>query len=505
VPGYYQNYGRKKRSFFRPFSFSDSIVLMQKNILNTAKKVHFIGIGGIGISAIARMLISDGKSVSGSDSSESEIIESLKKLGADIKVGHNAKNLPKDADLVIYTVAISKENPEFLEAQKRKIKMLTYAEALHEISKDKFTIAVSGTHGKTTTTAMIAKILIDAGFDPTVIVGSLIKSPEVSPQGAKWGEVSPREGLMSENFSKESPSKAKETPLKNFQTNFIAGKSKYFVVEACEYKRSFLNIEPTIVAITNIDNDHLDYYKDIKDIQSAFNEFSKKAPEKGFVVCNPEDKNIAGAISGVSAKIVNWADFKTDKLKLKVPGEHNKKDASVALAVAHLLGIDKKKVEKSLESFSGTWRRFEYKGETKDGVIVYEDYAHHPTEIKATLKGAREMFPKNRIVVVFQPHLFSRTKLLLHDFARAFKDVDEIILAPIYPAREAFDPTISSEILAEEIKKSFCHSREGGNPVSSFGSFSEIENELRSRLKKGDILITMGAGEAYKIGENILK
>lgn len=480
---------------------------MQKSVLNTAKNIHFIGIGGIGISAIARMMLADGKKVSGSDASGSEIIDSLKKLGADIKIGHNAKNLPKDIDFVIYTVAISKENPEFLEAQKRKLKILTYAEALHEISKDKFTIAVSGTHGKTTTTAMIAKVLIDVGFDPTVIVGSLIKSDEKS----------------------------------GFATNFIAGKSKparlngishsggYFVVEACEYKRSFLNIEPTIVAITNIDNDHLDYYKDIKDIQSAFNEFAKKAPEKGFVVCNQKDKNISVAIAGVSAKVVNWADFKTDKLKLKVPGEHNKKDASVALAVAHLLGIDKKKAEKSLESFAGTWRRFEYKGETKDGVIVYEDYAHHPTEIKATLKGAREMFPNQKIIVVFQPHLFSRTKLLLKDFGKAFVDADEILLAPIYPAREPFDTTISSEILAGEIRKQkvsviaskakqsrnieeqtgllWDYPRKDGveKRVTAFPDFSEIEDELKKRLKKGDILITMGAGEAYKIGENILK
>ncbi|MFA6226864.1 MAG: UDP-N-acetylmuramate--L-alanine ligase [Candidatus Paceibacterota bacterium] len=435
-----------------------------RSILNTSKNIHFIGIGGIGISAIARMMLADGKKVSGSDASGSEIIDSLKKLGAEIKIGHNTENLPKDTDLVIYTVAISKENPEFIEAGKRKIKMLTYAEALHEISKDKFTIAVSGTHGKTTTTAMIAKVLIDAGLDPTVIVGSLIKSDEKS----------------------------------GFATNFIAGRSKYFVVEACEYKRSFLNIEPTIVAITNIDNDHLDYYKDIKDIQSAFNKFAKKAPEKGFVICNIKDKNISGATAGISAKIVNWADFKADKLRLKVPGEHNKKDASVALAVAHLLGIDKKKAEKSLEGFVGTWRRFEYKGETKSGVIVYEDYAHHPTEIKATLKGAREMFPKQKIVVVFQPHLFSRTKLLLRDFGKAFSDADEILLAPIYPAREAFDPTISSEILAEEINKN-------KKTAQSFTSFEDIEKELINKLKKGDILITMGAGEAYKIGEEIIK
>jgi len=435
----------------------DNIVLMQGKILNVAKNIHFIGIGGIGISAVARMMLGEGKEVSGSDSVMSEITKSLEKEGAKIFIGHNKDNFAEKIDLVIYTVAISKENPEFLEAQRKKIKTITYAEALHEISRDKFTIAVSGTHGKTTTTAMIAKVMMDAERDPTVIVGSL---------------------------------------LKDSQTNFIAGKSKYLVVEACEYKRSFLNIEPTIAAITNIDNDHLDYYKDIADIQSAFNSFVKKVPKKGFVVCNPKDKNILGTISEVNGKIVDWSKFKADRLKMKVPGEHIKKDASVALAVAHILGIDKNKAIKSLEEFSGTWRRFEYKGKSKCGVEMYDDYGHHPTEIKATLKSAREKFLQKRIVVVFQPHLFSRTKLLLHDFARAFQDADEIILAPIFPAREPFDPTISSDILAKEIAKQ-------DKKVFSLPNFSEIEKYLADHLKKDDILITMGAGEAYKILDNL--
>jgi UDP-N-acetylmuramate--alanine ligase len=205
---------------------------------------------------------------------------------------------------------------------------------------------------------------------------------------------------------------------------------------------------------------------------------------------------------------------------MKVPGEHNRKNASMALAVAHLLGIDKKKVKKFLEEFSGTWRRFEYKGETKEGVIVYDDYAHHPTEIKATLKGSKEFFGKKKITVVFQPHLFSRTKLLLNDFALSFKDADEVLLAPIYPAREVFDSTISSEILADKIKSTLCHSHVGGNPgklrmdpvlqrddtkvVLSLESFEDIENYIKENLKKGDVLITVGAGDVYKIGEELV-
>jgi UDP-N-acetylmuramate--alanine ligase len=447
--------GRKRLRFFLPYSFSDKIGNMKKSLFERAKNVHFIGIGGIGISAVAKMFLLEGKNISGSDMSDSEIISELSKAGAKISIGHDVKNLPKETDLVIYTIAITEENPEFIEAKKRGLQMITYPQALHEISKDKYTIAISGTHGKTTTTAMIAKIMIDAGLDPTVIVGSL---------------------------------------LKDVKSNFVAGKSKYLVVEACEYRKSFLNIEPTIAVITNIDNDHLDFYKDINDIQNAFGEFASKVPKGGYVICNIKDKTVKPAIKEISSKVVDACEFRNEKLKLKVLGEHNKKNSDMALAVAHLLGVPKNKAKKSLEDFSGTWRRFEYKGETKSGAIIYDDYGHHPTEIKASLKGAREMFPKQKITVVFQPHLFSRTKLLLNDFSKSFNDVDKVILAPIYPAREPFDSTISSEILAEKI----------GNKASSFKDFVSIEKYLIDSLSKSDILITMGAGDVYKIGESII-
>ncbi|MFA5934689.1 MAG: UDP-N-acetylmuramate--L-alanine ligase [Candidatus Paceibacterota bacterium] len=427
-----------------------------KNFLKDSKRVHFIGIGGIGISAIARMLILEGKKVSGSDMSDSENISELKKTGAKIFIGHDSKNISKDIDLVIYTIAITPENPEFKQVVKLGIKMITYPQALHEISKDKFTIAVSGTHGKTTTTAMIAKIMMDAGLDPTVIVGSM---------------------------------------LKDTKTNFIAGKSKYLVVESCEYRKSFLNIEPTVAIVTNIDNDHLDFYKDLADIQSAFTEFVNKVPKSGYIICNPRDKIVSPILSDIKAKVISSEEFFDRELKMKVPGDHNKKNASMALAVAHILQIDKHKALKSVEGFSGTWRRFEHKGETKDGVIVYDDYAHHPTEIKATLKGAREFFNNKKIIVVFQPHLFSRTKLLLNDFAKSFNDADEVLLAPIYPAREVFDPTISSEILSGKIKN---------KKVISFKSFEDIEKYIKENLKKGDVLITVGAGDVYKIGEGLV-
>ena len=428
---------------------------MQKSLLAESKNIHFIGIGGIGISAIARMFLLEGKKVSGSDMSDSKAVKELEKFGAKIHIGHSAENIPEHTDLVIYTIAIDKNNPELKEVIKRNIKILTYPESLKEVSKDKYTIAVSGTHGKTTTTAMIAKIMIDAGLDPTVIVGSFLKGHE---------------------------------------SNFIAGKSKYFVVEACEYRKSFLNIKPTIALITNIDNDHLDYYKDIKDIQNAFGEFISEVDKNNYVIADINNKIVSPVLKATKANVINSKDFFDGELKLKIPGEHNKEDASFAFAVANILGIDKEKAKKSLEEFVGTWRRFEYKGETKNGVLIYDDYGHHPTEIKATLAGAREFFGKKKIFVAFQPHLYSRTKILLNDFATAFGAADEVLIAPIFAAREKFDPSITSEILADKIK---------GTKALSFNNFSEIENYLSKNLKKDDVLITIGAGDIYKVGENL--
>ncbi|MFA6797441.1 MAG: cyanophycin synthetase, partial [Candidatus Paceibacterota bacterium] len=276
--------------------------------------------------------------------------------------------------------------------------------------------------------------------------------------------------------------------------------------------------------VTNIDNDHLDFYKDLADIQSAFTEFVNKIPKKGYLIYNPKDKIVSPILKDIKGKLVSSEEFFNKKLKMKIPGDHNKKNASMALAVAHLLGINKYKAVKSIEEFLGTWRRFEYKGDTKDGIIIYDDYAHHPTEIKATLKGAREFFNNKKITVIFQPHLFSRTKLLLNDFAKSFKDADEVLLAPIYPAREPFDHTISSEILADKIRIVFAseakQSRnvkeksgllrnyppkdESNKEVVSFKNFEDIEKYIKENLKKGDVLMTIGAGDVYKIGEKLV-
>ena len=435
--------------------------------LSKIKNVHFIGIGGIGISAIARMMLHEGKIVTGQDMQEGEVVNELLKVGVNIKIGQSYDNIPDDTDLIVYTIAIDNYDLELAKKIKEqtKIPVRSYPQMLDIISRDKYTIAVSGTHGKTTTTAMIAQILRDNGDDPTVIVGSLLV-----------GEKS----------------------------NFIAGKSKYLVVEACEYRRSFLNINPKILVITNIDNDHLDYYQDIEDIKSAFRQMVLKVPSDGFVVCDPNDVNIADVVKDIDAKIINYNDFFNKNLNLKIPGTHNKKDAACAITTASIIGISKEIAEKYVGDFPGTWKRFEFKGRLKNGTIVYDDYAHHPTEVMATLAGFREIYPSDddwEITVVFQPHLFSRTKLLLSGFAKSFVDADEVLVLPIYYAREEDDGTISSDILSNEINKITNNSK-------SYTSFEKLEQYLQVELinmNEKNIIITMGAGDAVKVADFLLK
>lgn len=433
--------------------------------LKTIKHVHFIGIGGIGISAIARMMESMGKNVSGQDMQDGEIIHTLRDIGIDVLIGQSFNNIPKNTDLVVYTIAIETYDKELFDKLKSSnvFKIASYPEMLGIVSKDKYTIAVSGTHGKTTTTGMLAQIFKDSGNDPTVVIGSLLKNG----------------------------------------SNFIHGESKYFITEACEYRRSFLNINPNILVITNIDEDHLDYYKDIEDIKSAFRELAMKMPSDGFVICNPSDKNISDVVRNIKAKVVDYSGFFDEDLKLKIPGIHNKKNAASAMAVALSCNINEETTRKALSEFSGTWRRFEFKGKLLNKILIYDDYAHHPKEISSTLEGFRELYPKNEgwhITVVFQPHLFSRTKMLLNDFATSFNLADQVMILPIYYAREVDDGTISSEILELEINKHL-------DIAEAFSNFTNLENNLLIRLKNmnnKNIIITMGAGEAYKIGDFLL-
>ncbi|MFA6136006.1 MAG: Mur ligase domain-containing protein [Candidatus Paceibacterota bacterium] len=427
---------------------------MDLNILSKSKKIHCIGIGGIGVSALARMFLLEGKLVSGSDISASFVTDELKKRGAKIFIGHKSSNITKDVDVVIYTKAIKNNNPEFQKAKKLGIPTLSYSQALGVVSLSKYTIAVSGTHGKTTTTGMIAWGLIKAKKEPTVVVGSF---------------------------------------LNDLKSNFIAGKGKYFIAEACEYQRSFLDLNPKIVVVTNIDNDHLDYYKTEKNLFNAFVEFVKKIPKDGFLVTDLSDSKLVKLSKNANCRVIDFSKYRID-FPLKLIGEHNMKNAQAAGSVLKLLGVTSNEIKESLASFSGTAKRFEYKGK-KDGVLVYDDYAHHPTEIKATLKAVKLKFKSNRLIVIFQPHLYSRTKILFKDFLKSFSDADEIIFLPIYAAREKQDKSISSQKLFNSLK----HKNK-----FYFNSFGEVDKFLKTHLKKGNILLTMGAGDVFKIGERFL-
>ena len=403
---------------------------------------HFIGIGGIGISAIARMLNLQGKKVSGSDSTQSEITDDLGKLGIKITIGHATQNIAEDTEVVIYTIAATEDNPEIMEARKRGVPVISYPEALGELSKKMFTIAVSGTHGKTTTTAMIGHILMKAGLDPTIVVGSKMLSA---------GE-------------------------KN--TNFVAGKSNYFVVEACEYKRSFLNLHPTILVITNIEADHLDYYKDLDDIKSAFAELSKKVPENGFIVTENEYKEVS-------------RDF-----ELSTPGEHNILDAQAAIKVAEILGIPQEKAKEFLKDFRGTWRRLEYKGE-KDGNIFYDDYAHHPTEIEASLSALKQKYPDKILVAVFEAHQQSRTKILFSEFVNSLSIADQVFIAPIFITREVDDGVTTNNKLANAINKT--------TPAKAIEHVEELKTEIEKiDSSKPLCIVLMGAGNIYKWTDELI-
>ncbi len=428
--------------------------------LSKIKKVFFVGVGGIGISAIARMMLLEGKEVFGSDMSEGQITHELIEHGAKISFGQSFELIPKDADLIVYTTAIKHYDPKLMEQIFNSgITAKSYPEMLSVVTDGKYTIAVSGTHGKTTTTAMIAKILMDADKDPSVIVGSL---------------------------------------LKEHKSNLIVGKSEYFVVEACEYERSFLNIKPKILVITNIEADHLDYYKDIEDIKKAFSEMVLQTGD--VVVCSTEIIEQLG-LEKSGLKIIDYIKYLDSVPSMKVPGKHNRIDAAAAMAVSSIIGITEDSAQKSLSNFQGTWRRLELKGTTNKGVIVYDDYAHHPTEIKASLQALRELYKKGekKITVLFQPHLYSRTKALFEEFTTAFNEADNVYLLPIFFAREEPDPTISSEILANAISKNVANTR-------SFSSFEEAEQFFHKlSLTEGDIFVTMGAGQAYKVGDNLMK
>lgn len=409
------------------------------------------------MSAAARFFVHQGARVSGSDASMSPVIAGLREDGIEATVGHKEANMPLDTDVVIHSIAVPHENPELAYARKYDIPTLTYPEVLGLISEDRHTLAVSGTHGKTTTTAMLANIFADSTLDPTVIVGSM---------------------------------------LKDSHKNFVAGSDDLFVVEACEYKRSFLSLRPNTLIITNIDTDHLDYFDDLEDVQSAFSSLAKRVPEDGNVVCNAQAKTTIPSVSGISANIINYTDTKIDG-GLQAFGEHNKENAQAAVTAATEIGVDREVAVQAVRNFTGTWRRSQKKGETKSGALVYDDYGHHPTEIKSTLAGFREQFADRPMIVVFQPHLYSRTKKLLDEFADSFSAADHVIVLPIYAAREAPDADISAEDLVGKLKDNHAD-------VDYAEDFTAAESLIDECADKAGLIVTQGAGDVYEVADNIV-
>lgn len=451
---------------------------MFKNI----KKVHFVGIGGIGMSGIAEILVNQGFEVSGSDKSLSEVTDRLEKIGIKVYEGHSPSNL-KDADVLVYSSAVHIDNPEVQAAIERKIPIIKRSEMLAETMRMKYGIGIAGTHGKTTTTSMVGLTLTEGGIDPTIIVG---------------GKLSGLGG-----------------------TNARLGNGEFIVVEADEFDRTFLKLTPTIAAITTLESEHLDTYKDLDDIKSAFIEFANKVPFYGFVALCLDEPALQDIIPHINKKIISYgltaqADVRatditangfksTYKVKyfneelgditLKIPGKHNVLNSLVAVIIGKELGIDFKIIKKALESFSGVYRRFEVKYNKE--VLVIDDYAHHPTETSATLKGIRDGWDR-RLVVVFQPHLYSRTRDFYQEFGRSFLNSDVFICTDVYPARELPIDGVSGALISN-ITKKFGH--KNVHYVQDKKDVPALLNEIK---KDGDIIVTMGAGDIWKFGEEFV-
>ena len=427
------------------------------------KKAHFVGIGGIGMSALAQMLAGQGVVVSGSDRSAGPVTELLEEKGIRVQIGHAAENVPTDADVVVYSDAVPEGNPERARARELEIRQLSYFCMLGEVSKGlpagqagKKTIAVAGTHGKTTTTGMLGKILIDAGVSPTVVVGSIVK---------------------------------------DFNSNFVQGDSDIFVVEACEYRDHLLELSPEILVINNLEWDHTDWFASLAAVQATFQKAIERVPANGVIVTDVQNPNIAPLLKAARARVVDYTSEPAYELRLL--GEFNQMNARAAAAAARIVlpTLSSDAIAASLATFQGTWRRFDYKGKNKNGADVYDDYAHHPTAVRETLRAAREK-TKGKLLVAFHPHLYSRTRDLLDGFATAFVEADMAIIAPIYAAREVDDGTVSSQILADRINDN------GGHAVA-LPTFEAIEQAL-ALAGPGDLVITMGAGDIYKVADKLV-
>lgn len=453
-------------------------------MFNKYRIIHFVGIGGIGMSGIAEVLHNLGYEVTGSDIKESETTNRLRNLGIKIFIGHNGKNIDS-AHVVVISSAVSADNPEVLEAKQRSIPVIPRAEMLAELGRLKYGILVAGAHGKTTTTSLIATMLGEGGLDPTVIIGGKLKS---------------------------------------MGSNAKLGQGDYIVAEADESDGSFLKLNPTIAVITNIDREHMDYFTDMDVLKQSFLLFINKIPFYGIAVVCMENEYLREIIPLIQRKYLTYglsedADIYARNIKhsgirmsfeavykgkslgmfiLPVPGKHNVMNSLSAIAVAMELQIPVDVIAKALGNFSGIQRRFEFKGEAGE-IKVFDDYGHHPSEIMATLKAARECFNGNRVVVLFQPHRYTRTRDLMDEFAMSFGDADKLFLTDIYPASERPIKGINSEVLAQRIRGT------GFENLTYIPDRKEMMERVASELKQGDVLITLGAGDVYKMGEEILK
>lgn len=452
-------------------------------MLGKTKKIHFVGIGGIGMSGIAEFLLNHGFEISGSDMQSSEITRYLQNKGINIIQGHDPKAI-KDVDVVVKSSAVHDDNPEIAYAISQKIPVIRRAEMLAELMRMSFGIGIAGTHGKTTCTSMVGMVLSSADLDPTIIVGGKVM---------------------------------------NFGTNNRLGSGKYIVVEADEYDRSFLTLSPIIAAITNIEADHLDCYTNLADIKNAFIQYANKVPFFGCLVACLDDPGVQSVLPEIKKRIITYGvsrqadirainvkaekfqtrfdvlykDYILGEINSQMIGQHNIQNALLSIAIGIEMDIPFDKIKKGLEDFKGVFRRFEFKGESKN-IRIYDDYAHHPTEIKATLSGLRENTEK-RILVLFQPHLYSRTRDFALDFGRSFYHSDLLFIAPIYPAREEPIEGVSGQMIADAAIQS------GHHHVHYIENKEDIVDFVLSHLEEGDVLITMGAGDIYKYGMEILE
>jgi UDP-N-acetylmuramate--alanine ligase len=448
--------------------------------LGKIKNIHFVGIGGIGMSGIAEVLVNLGYNISGSDRSLTEVTAHLSSIGVKISDNHLPDNV-KDADVLVYSSAVTLDNPEVQEALHRKIPVIKRAEMLAELMRLKFGVAIAGTHGKTTTTSLTGAVLSEGELDPTLIIGGRVRA---------------------------------------LDTNAKLGDSEFLVAEADEYDKSFLKLIPTIAVITNVEADHLDSYDNMEDLVNSFLSFANKVPFYGRVIVCLDNVGVQEILSRIERSLttyglnkqadiqahslehknggisfdVNYMKYKMGKVRLKIPGEHNVLNALAAIAVGLELDIPFEKIKTGLEKFSGVNRRFEHKAEVND-VMIVDDYAHHPSEVTATLKAARSGWPDRRILAVFQPHLYSRTRDFYMDFARSFLQVDLLIITDVYPAREKPIPGVDGKLIADTAQSL------GHRDVHYVVDKKELPAYVANIVKSGDMVITLGAGDIWKYGE----